>query len=412
MEQLAPRQSNKLQVQANYNKLSDHIRRLTPQGVQCSVFCGGVNCKYENPENWKADSIAIQGIYSHWVTDDILAMARPSTLSIIQKNVIQQFESLGIKSIINLQCPKEHASCGQPLNESGFSYDPNMFMENNNIFQDNEKLQSPTSPTNDTYSAPSSPNPSESGDISDTFSEFSTLDGDDMGEELLLHNSCFKKLEIKRNFLQDQPAEDFNTQDATSLVDALLVDYHELGVPYRRAIRQYQNQINNSQLGWLRLSRETNLKILAALLYEWLENLKTPILTLHSFENIVILYKQTDACFRKIPVEDAYLIEYMLRFLSKVQPISKDDQEKMLKRFIAALAKQSIVINDKAIPSEKGFKKLSDGTFQCTMIFFQSLFDLIDNHHNQKSDLPNIEDNEDEDELYEEAYAVKTDEVV
>lgn len=53
-------------VQANYSKLSDHIRRLTPQGIQCSVFCGGTNCKYENPENWKADSLAIQGIYSHW----------------------------------------------------------------------------------------------------------------------------------------------------------------------------------------------------------------------------------------------------------------------------------------------------------------------------------------------------------
>lgn len=53
-------------VSANYNKLSDHIRRLTPQGIQCSVFCGGTNCKYENPENWTADNLALQGIYSHW----------------------------------------------------------------------------------------------------------------------------------------------------------------------------------------------------------------------------------------------------------------------------------------------------------------------------------------------------------
>lgn len=53
-------------VSANYNKLSDHIRRLTPQGIQCSVFCGGTNCKYESPQNWKSDSLAVQGIYSHW----------------------------------------------------------------------------------------------------------------------------------------------------------------------------------------------------------------------------------------------------------------------------------------------------------------------------------------------------------
>lgn len=41
------------------------------------------------------------------------------------------FYSLGIRSIINLQSPKEHASCGEPLEESGFSYNPNLFMENN-----------------------------------------------------------------------------------------------------------------------------------------------------------------------------------------------------------------------------------------------------------------------------------------
>lgn len=42
--------------------------------------------------------------------------------------------SLGIKSIINLQCPKEHASCGQQLENSGFSYDPNIFMENDSKY--------------------------------------------------------------------------------------------------------------------------------------------------------------------------------------------------------------------------------------------------------------------------------------
>lgn len=61
-----PNESANHLVAANYSKLSDQIRRLTPQGIQCSVFCGGTNCKYENPENWTADSLAIQGIYSHW----------------------------------------------------------------------------------------------------------------------------------------------------------------------------------------------------------------------------------------------------------------------------------------------------------------------------------------------------------
>lgn len=123
-----------------------------------------------------------------------------------------------------------------------------------------------------------------------------------MNEELLLQNNCFKKLEIKRKFLQEQNLEDCNTYDATSLVEALLMDYNELGSDYKKIIKQYQHQINNSQLGWLKLSVEKDLRILAGLLYEWLENLKTPIISIHCFEHIVINYKQADVCFQKFPV--------------------------------------------------------------------------------------------------------------
>lgn len=38
--------------------------------------------------------------------------------------------SFGIKSIINLQTAGEHSSCGPGLHESGFSYDPQEFMDN------------------------------------------------------------------------------------------------------------------------------------------------------------------------------------------------------------------------------------------------------------------------------------------
>ncbi|CAG5055294.1 unnamed protein product [Parnassius apollo] len=64
------------------------------------------------------------------VTDDILAMARPSTASIAARNIIQQFHSWGIRTVINLQTPGEHASCGPPLTSSGFTYDPTIFMAN------------------------------------------------------------------------------------------------------------------------------------------------------------------------------------------------------------------------------------------------------------------------------------------
>ncbi|KAI7789788.1 putative protein tyrosine phosphatase domain-containing protein 1-like [Triplophysa rosa] len=57
-------------------------------------------------------------------------MARPSTEIIEKYNVIDQFLRCGLKTIINLQYPGEHANCGNPLQpESGFTYRPENFME-------------------------------------------------------------------------------------------------------------------------------------------------------------------------------------------------------------------------------------------------------------------------------------------
>nr|XP_023395978.1 protein tyrosine phosphatase domain-containing protein 1 isoform X1 [Loxodonta africana] len=98
--------------------------------MACSMACGGRACKYENPARWSDQEQAIKGVYSSWVTDNILAMARPSTELMEKYHIIEQFRSCGIKTIINLQRPGEHASCGNPLEqESGFTYHPEAFME-------------------------------------------------------------------------------------------------------------------------------------------------------------------------------------------------------------------------------------------------------------------------------------------
>ncbi|CAN7984592.1 unnamed protein product, partial [Ixodes hexagonus] len=62
-----------------YTKISEHLRRTAPGDLQCSVFCGGAQCKYETADAWPDRDRALLGVYSHWVTDDILAMARPNT---------------------------------------------------------------------------------------------------------------------------------------------------------------------------------------------------------------------------------------------------------------------------------------------------------------------------------------------
>ncbi|XP_055451248.1 protein tyrosine phosphatase domain-containing protein 1 [Psammomys obesus] len=113
-----------------YTKVGERLRHVIPGHMACSMACGGRACKYENPARWSEQEQAIKGVYSSWVTDSILAMARPSSELLQKYRIIEQFLSHGIKTIINLQHPGEHASCGNSLEqESGFTYLPEAFME-------------------------------------------------------------------------------------------------------------------------------------------------------------------------------------------------------------------------------------------------------------------------------------------
>ena len=62
------------------------------------MFCGGRRCKYEQgrTSSWQKDDMAIDGIYSHWITDDILAMARPNTAAMKKHGLVEQFKVWGI----------------------------------------------------------------------------------------------------------------------------------------------------------------------------------------------------------------------------------------------------------------------------------------------------------------------------
>lgn len=118
-----------------YSRISEHFRHVTPGAIQCSMFCGGKQCKYENPAKMKSEEMAVNGLYSSWVTPEILATARPSTEVIEKYDVIRQFSEMGIKSLINLQHPGEHNSCGFGLESvSGFSYIPEDFMKEDIFF--------------------------------------------------------------------------------------------------------------------------------------------------------------------------------------------------------------------------------------------------------------------------------------
>ena len=54
------------------------------------------------------------------------------TITLVIKSFCQNSEN--IKTIVNLQEVGEHSSCGPPLDQSGFSYDPKVFMDNESAY--------------------------------------------------------------------------------------------------------------------------------------------------------------------------------------------------------------------------------------------------------------------------------------
>ncbi|KAJ8411195.1 hypothetical protein AAFF_G00172010 [Aldrovandia affinis] len=119
----------------SYSQARENLVKAIPPKIICLLACGGRDCQYEGPACWRPIQQAVRGVFSTWVTDDIIAMARPSTHLIKRYSIIEQFQQLNIKSIMNLQLPGEHAHCGDPLEpDSGFTYSPQVFMENDIFF--------------------------------------------------------------------------------------------------------------------------------------------------------------------------------------------------------------------------------------------------------------------------------------
>ncbi|CAH8496329.1 unnamed protein product [Schistosoma turkestanicum] len=119
-------------VKSLNSTVSDMMRQGIPEKNLCLLFCGGSKCKYCNPSLFfGASDMHLNGLYSTWITKNILATSRPSEKIIKEFNIIEQFKRMNICSIFNMQTAREHSSCGNGVLSSGFSYDPSSFMKNN-----------------------------------------------------------------------------------------------------------------------------------------------------------------------------------------------------------------------------------------------------------------------------------------
>ncbi|CAN0321566.1 unnamed protein product, partial [Discosporangium mesarthrocarpum] len=98
--------------------------------VKCR-FCGGKMClRCSEQCALRCKGAAVKGLHSHWITECIMAMQRPSTRLIKTYNIIEQFKTLGVTAVFNLTEAGEHPYCGDGLEElSGFSYLPEDLMK-------------------------------------------------------------------------------------------------------------------------------------------------------------------------------------------------------------------------------------------------------------------------------------------
>lgn len=83
------------------------------QHVQCTFEGLGSlhGCRHEDYRR-QGGKGAINGLHSDWVTDDVLAMARPSDRLLQEYDIVGQFKKAGIAGIINLQVRTRHGING------------------------------------------------------------------------------------------------------------------------------------------------------------------------------------------------------------------------------------------------------------------------------------------------------------
>lgn len=128
--------------------------------------------------------------------------------------------------------------------------------------------------------------------------DISILESEELNDDVLGENRCFQELETRKTIFKDT-MEQYAIFDVNTVAETLKIDGNDLSVEEKKYIRQLKCEINSSQVGWMKMNRETNVRVLVMLLYDWLECLRSPVVGLQTLENIVVLYKQPEACFEK-----------------------------------------------------------------------------------------------------------------
>ena len=194
--------------------------------------------------------------------------------------------------------------------------------------------------------------------------------------------------------------------DITTIIDGLLESHSEIILlataggnsngrshwtsPDVLLLDKYKSSLNYKLSAWDRLDTETNVWVLTALLYEWLEHLRLPILDKDSITYLVIHCDNLEVALKKLPTHVAFILEYLVRFVARLKPLERSALQDVLRRLLAALTHQCIVIQNVSHPSGKKFPKLRGGTAESSLKFLLKFYDFLNEGENAQASNPDL----------------------
>ncbi|KAJ2941248.1 hypothetical protein O0L34_g3443 [Tuta absoluta] len=160
---------------------------------------------------------------------------------------------------------------------------------------------------------------------------------------------------------------------ALHVYEAFVVDHNSLPDERQKYLKQLRTDINLRADAINKIEDEEDPAMLSGLLFEWLETLKAPVLSRDDLSLIVGHAQSVDSCVLMTDNEDIMLVEYLLRFVTRLRPLAANKKVDMLKRLLAALTHQTVNIGGKCLPTRRDFPRLRDGTCNQVINFFLRL---------------------------------------
>src|SRR5688500_16018639 len=85
-----------------------------------------------------------------------------------------------------------------------------------------------------------------------------------------------------------------------------------------------QNELNTKPDAWVKLSQESDIEILSALLWSWLDSLKEPVIDKNAMVYLVLKSEKPVDAMKKLNEEVKYTCEYLIRFIARLRPPNEE----------------------------------------------------------------------------------------